>query len=68
MLAYSTPSLTLPSLMLIEGQSKYFIYNTFVREYSQNEIKDIINACGLVNFDKVEHEPGYTRLLGIARK
>lgn len=57
---------------LIEGQMADFEDDsvTYVRWYSKEEVQDILTRIGLevVAYDYVEHCPGYTRLLVVARK
>jgi SAM-dependent methyltransferase len=57
---------------LLEGHRRYFAEDgvTYVRSYTQPEIKTILAATGfeLVAFDQVHHLPDYTRLLVVARK
>jgi SAM-dependent methyltransferase len=57
---------------LIEGPRTYFHDDgvTYIREYSQDEARRIVERCGLslTAFDAVEHAPGRERLLVVARK
>jgi SAM-dependent methyltransferase len=56
---------------LIEGERRYFEPDgvTYIRWYSRPEIEEIAGRAGLEveSFDEVEHAPGWTRLLVVAR-
>jgi SAM-dependent methyltransferase len=57
---------------LIEGHKRYFELDgvTYIRWYSKAEVDDILGRLELtrVAFDVVEHAPGYSRLLVVARR
>jgi hypothetical protein len=57
---------------LIEGKMADFEDDgvTYVRWYTREEVQEILTNLGLslVAYDYVEHCPGYTRLLVVARK
>jgi hypothetical protein len=56
---------------LIEGSRTYFQRDqtTYVREYTRAEAESIVAASGLrpEAFDSVEHAPGRTRMVVVAR-
>lgn len=56
---------------LIEGPRAHFERDqvTFIREYRRSEVEEILRrtSLDLVAFDQVEHAPGRTRLLVVAR-
>jgi SAM-dependent methyltransferase len=57
---------------LLEGQGKSFENDgkTYIHKYTQKEITEILNRCGLelVKFDEVKHDADHARLLVVARK
>jgi SAM-dependent methyltransferase len=57
---------------LIEGARTYFHRDraTFIREYTRPEVGEILGrtSLDLVEFDEIEHAPGRTRMLVVARK
>ena len=60
------------SFDLIEGNMAFFekTPDTYIRYYSKQQVKELIQHVDLelIEFDKVSHAPGYSRLLVIARK
>jgi SAM-dependent methyltransferase len=57
---------------LIEGTREYFEWDqvTFVREYTREDVKEILerSSLGLVAFDTVEHAPDRVRMVVVAKK
>jgi SAM-dependent methyltransferase len=57
---------------LIEGQHlRHFEpeRRNFIRSYSTSQVRDIFDRCGLsATFDRVEHAPGWERLLVAGRR
>ena len=57
---------------LLEGSRTYFHRDqtTFMRYYTRGEVDEILSGAGLelVAFDRVEHAPGRSRMLVVARK
>ena len=57
---------------LIEGDRLYWEHDraTYIRHYSREEVREILERIGLtdVSFDEVEHSPGRTRLLVVATR
>jgi SAM-dependent methyltransferase len=57
---------------LIEGERRYWEHDraTYIRLYTRDEVRQILARIGLtdISFDEVEHSPGRTRLLVVARR
>jgi SAM-dependent methyltransferase len=57
---------------LKEGPRQYFEWDqvTYVHEYTRREAEEIVNrsSLDLIAFDEVEHAPGRTRMVVVARK
>jgi SAM-dependent methyltransferase len=57
---------------LIEGTREYFEWDqvTFVREYTREEVKEILrrSSLDLIAFDSVEHAPDRVRMVVVAKK